>query len=143
MDELIKKLAEARKNANDLGEAATKAAMALDETQEYKLYQDSKTSVSAARLEVAQLEKQVRDEAISRYVVGENRPHPAITIKIFNVFKYEAGKALDYAREHLPNCVNLDTRAFEKAAPALGLDFVTVEQEPRAQIASDLSEFVV
>lgn len=37
----------------------------------------------------------------------------------------------------------LDAKVFEKAAPSLGLDFVTIAEEPQATIASDLTDYLL
>jgi hypothetical protein len=50
--------------------------------------------------------------------------------------------ALIYCRQHLPNALKLDARAFEKAAKVIPLSFVDVVETPKATIATDLSEYL-
>jgi hypothetical protein len=53
--------------------------------------------------------------------------------------EYDPTVALGYSIEHgLRGCLALNAKAFEKAAPALGLEFVTEVTTPKAYIDKEL-----
>ena len=98
-----------------------------------------------AKERVADLEDAVRKAALEEYArSGNKRPHPAISMRINKRLRYDVGAALEYCRKHFDAAVKtvLDARVFEKAAPSLGLDFVTIIEEPQATIASDLTDYL-
>ena len=98
-------------------------------------------SVTTIGAELANAESAVRAEAIEEYKLcpSNKTPGPGITIKIFDILEYEPGKALTWAIEHKV-ALKLDTPTFEKIAKVSPLDFVGIGQEPRCQIATDLSK---
>ena len=99
--------------------------------------------LKVAQADVADAEGSVRKRALEMYQTdGNKRPHPAVTVKEFTTLSYDSAQALDYARQHLPQAVKLDTRAFEKAAKVLELDFVTIAKDPRPTITRDLTPYV-
>lgn len=99
--------------------------------------------LAATKLDRAEAEDNLRNIALAQYETdGDKQPHPAIGIAIYTILDYDEGQALDYARLHLPKALRLDKRVFEKAAKAIEPDFVTIGQEPRVRIASDLSQYL-
>jgi len=124
------------------GEALTKA-------QQY---------LNTAKQDVADNEELVRSLALIEYArTGDKRPHPAAGIRVYTILDYEPEAALQYCLRHNTDALQLDKRAFEKAAKAtvgavdtgveLGdaaddlMGFATVLQEPRVAIRQDLSEY--
>ena len=99
--------------------------------------------LEVAKADVADAEGDVRKAALAAYGEnGEKQVHSAVTIKVFTVLDYSPATALEYARQHLPKALKLDKRTFEKVAKAAELDFVTVNEEPRATISRDLSSYL-
>jgi len=99
--------------------------------------------LATAKADVVGAEERVRRAALAAYDVdGNKRPHPAVTVKSYSTVAYDSTAALDYARQHLPQVIKLDARAFERAAKALGLEFVKLGVEARPTIARDLSEYI-
>jgi hypothetical protein len=87
-------------------------------------------------------EDTVRGQALDIFEATQNKkPCAGVEIKIFTgiKIKYISDKALAWAIDK-GLCLSLDKARFEKVAPLLGLDFVSVEEksEPRAQISSKL-----
>lgn len=122
-------------------QAKVKAMMnALMESPEYK--QAAEESVHAHQM-MCETEDQVRALAVEQYeATHEKQVHDAVVVKFFTELEYEQADALAYCREHLPNALKLDARAFEKAAKVIPLSFVDVVEVPKATIASDLSEYL-
>ena len=60
---------------------------------------------------------------------------------MFTVRDYPEDKAFAWAKES-GLALALDKKAFEKSASVQPLDFVTVREEPKVTISSDLSAFV-
>lgn len=143
MNDTIKNLACSReiaaKRAVELKEAETK----LVASPLWQQWESARVNLQIAKGNVLSNEADVRERALGIYEeVGDKIPHPAVTIKMYTVLNYEDLNALDYAREHLPKALKLDKRTFETAAKVLNLDFVTIQQEPRATIARDLSGYL-
>lgn len=115
----------------------------LANTAEWARLDQHRTYTANVKQNLEQAETALRDAGWQAYQdTGDKAPHPAIKIKLFTVLKYDLGRAKDYCIAHLPNALKLDARTFEKAAPALGLDWVEEAKEPRAEIAGDLSAYL-
>jgi len=140
LHEAVVCLAHWRKRTED-AQAQVKAMMnALMESREYK--QAAQESVIAHQM-MCETEDQVRALAVDFYTAtGDKRAHGAVTVKVFRDLVYDEVMALIYCRQHLPNALKLDARAFEKAAKVIPLSFVDVVETPKATIATDLSEYL-
>ena len=68
---------------------------------------------------------------------GNKNPAPGVAVKIFQTFAYDPKEALKWAMSHQV-ALSLDKKSFEAFAKATPLDFVTINEEPRAQIAAVL-----
>jgi hypothetical protein len=121
---------------------AAKAAFERDNADTIKAMQ-------AAAGRVQELDAQVRATAVDLWQIdGTNHPTPGVSIKSFLVLKYGTKNALKWAMGK-GIALALDVKAFEEYAKAAdrqgrleqdGLDgIVTIETEPRAQIATDLA----
>lgn len=100
--------------------------------------------------EVKQLSEQERDRLETELhlvtldafaVSGDKHPYPALNVREMTQLVYDEAEALKYCRTNMIGALKLDKTKFEKAAVALGLDFVKEIKKPSATIASDLSEF--
>ena len=136
LDDLMLELAQARAEAAEAHArlVALMASAAIIEAQADEHF---------AKERVADLEDAVRQAALEEYTrSGNKHPHPAIAVRVNKRPHYDVGAALEYCRKHFDAAVKvvLDARVFEKAAPSLGLDFVTIIEEPQATIASDLTD---
>jgi len=103
----------------------------------------AKDQLGTARLSKLDAEERVRHAALARHeLTGNKQPHTAVKVVFSTVLDYDPSDALNYARQHLPQALKLNKGAFEKAAKAIELDFVTVAKEPRTRIVSDLSAYL-
>ena len=101
--------------------------------------------------ELKAMEDHLRDYALAGHRVTGETKFPGVEIKKFTVLDYQADDALAWAKENarifvLPE--SLDTKGVERYLKNMAerepfnLPFLTVREEPRAQIASDLSKIV-
>jgi len=103
----------------------------------------AKEALAAAKENTLAADQGVRTSALQVYAeTQDKKPHPAVPIKIYTVLQYEQQDAIEYAREHLPTALKLNTSTFEKVAKVVPLDFVTISEEPRATIARDLTAYM-
>ena len=143
IQQAINELNAARKATATYKAAVDDAKARLESSELWKAFADSKESLERAQVATEYEAKYVRELALTAYgETGDKQVHPAVQVKIYAILDYDPANALDYAREHLPGALKLNKQAFEKAAKAIGLDFVTMDQEPRAVIAGDLSKYV-
>lgn len=143
MNELIERLAHNRQIEAEYKAEIAETEEELRNTIIGLRLERRRVFLKAAQRNVADAETDVRLAAVAAFTdTGDKKPHPAVQIKAYTTLTYDAGAALDYARQHIPNAVRLDKRAFEKAAKVLALDFVVSDSEARATIARDLSEWV-
>ena len=144
MNEAVTYLAKCRQyEAED--KAAVERIEAAIRAEYGKMLDDARHLLGVAKADVADAEDDVRKLSLAAYVEGgksDKKPHPAVQIKTYTVLEYDEGDALDYCREHLPNALKLDKRAFEKVAKVAEPEFVAVKDEDRATIARDLSEWL-
>lgn len=130
LDELVGAVARARRELEE-------ARAVLRAKEEF--LEPFREAVREASMRVEEAEERLREAARVVYeATGNKSPHPAIGIRIMTRLEYDVGPALDYCRQHLPTALKLDKAAFEKAARAIPLDFVTKREEPQVTIAQKL-----
>lgn len=96
-------------------------------------------------LTLAEAEAKLRESTLTAYQeTGEKQPAPGVSVKMFQTLDYDPQRAYRWACEH-KIALSLDKKAFESFAKTsfTPLDFVAINEEARAQIASDLSEYLV
>jgi hypothetical protein len=135
-------LARLREEADGLSVVVAAAEEELDQTPQACALAEAKDALNAKKVEIRAVEEEVRKFAIGAYEEsGEKRPAPGVQVKVYSRIRYEVDRAMDWCKEYAPTFIRetLDTKSFEKVAPNLVGAPVTVEEEPRATIATDLS----
>lgn len=96
----------------------------------------------------AEAERSYSTVALAAIALGEHlgtkKPHPLVSLISSVVLSYDEGMAFAWAKEH-GMCLTLDKKAFEvltKATGAATLPFVTITEELKARVASDLSSLL-
>src|SRR3990167_149528 len=88
------------------------------------------------------LETSIRETAVQAFqATGDKHPFPGVEVKVFTTLTYDPRDALLWAEEHRV-ALQLDKRTFEGIArgpTGKSMEFLHTSEEPRAQIASDLS----
>ena len=124
----------ARENAQRARDSKSVAYSAWE--QEYKSLLDSVTATSEL---VAEEEAKLRALTLQAYEqTGNKAPALGVSVKIFQTLDYDPKEALKWAMAH-QIALSLDKKSFETFAKATPLEFVTIGEEPRAQIATELS----
>ena len=104
------------------------------------------SKVSEAKQNLADAEGVLRSLAVENFnSTGEKKPNAAVTIKEFSVLEYDPDTAIDWCiASNMKNALKLDKRKFETLAKAAIMSFLFVfDVEPRAQIATDLSDWLI
>jgi hypothetical protein len=135
-------------------------ARARQITQEYKdELAEIEAEIAASRLgqrlervkellATAKADAQDADDAVRRATLieyrrdGEKKPHPSVQVKMYTVLEYDPDEAKQFCLRSYPDGLNLNKRAFEKAARVLKPDCVTIDKEPRPTVAKDLSAYL-
>ena len=142
MKDAIARLARARRVVTEQETIVAEMAEELYASPLGLYLNETRENLQKAKAVQANAETDVREIGRNIFTeTGDKTPHPAVKIKIYTVLDYTDEDAVEYAREHLPQALKLVKRTFEQAAKAVELDFVTIQQEPRATIARDLSKY--
>ena len=87
---------------------------------------------------VSEAENTLHELTLQAYAeTGDKAPAAGVSVKIFQVLSYDQGEAMKWASEHRV-ALKLDTSTFEKIAKVDTPGFVTISEEPRAQISRNL-----
>lgn len=112
-------------------------------TPQYKEYVAAKDAQRQIDDQISSLENDIREVALSEFAENQVKDLGGVQVKIFTIMEYDDQAATDYCLSHNhASLLKLDKRKFEKVAKELQPDFVTIKEEPRAQIASDLSDYL-
>jgi len=85
-------------------------------------------------------ESKLKETSIALFKETSNKaPGPGVEIKMFQVLNYEPLEAFNWARD-TGLALQLDKKIFEKIAKADPPDFVTITEEPKVTIATDLGK---
>lgn len=92
--------------------------------------------------QLVEIEGIYRAECVTEYNETGEKKLPGGQIKIYTSLKYDEPAAVDWclAHEH-GTLLKLDKSGFEKVAKELKPDIVTIKEEPKMTLSSDLSEF--
>ena len=95
---------------------------------------------------LAEAETLAKQEALAEYdETQDKRPLPGVEIKVFKVVEYEELAATMWCQSNAPTMLKLDAKRFERFVKEDILNIpahvAKVVEEPRAQLASDLSEY--
>jgi len=143
MNDLVRQLAKERNAVAKWKARIADTKKRIDASADGKMLMAQYQRLPAAQEAEAGAGIKVRQAAMDAYGATRNKkPHPAAKIGIYQTLSYNSDTARDYAREHLPNVLNLNRRAFEKVARVLDLPFVIIRQEPRVTIARDLTAYL-
>lgn len=139
----ITELAQMRVRRNELHTKQQKLLLELQNSEPYMQLDMMRTQADA---EIERLTEEIRMKALEEFN-GTNNKHPfgGVQIKFFTVVTiHDEGKAREWCLNNFRPALKLDTKVFEKAAKdgTIPDDLVKVEAEPRAQIATDLSEYL-
>ena len=104
-------------------------------------YLSLQTSVATTSELVREEEDKLRALTLQAYEqTGNKTPALGVSVKIFQTLDYEPKEALKWAMAH-QIALSLDKKSFETFAKATPLEFVTIGDEPRVQIAQTLGVY--
>ena len=84
-------------------------------------------------------EDKLRELTLKAYAeTGNKVPAVGVSVKIFQTLDYDVEEAKRWAMQH-QLALQLDRKAFDAIARINSLEFVTIKDKPRAQIAVKLS----
>lgn len=149
MSDLRKRLAEVARLRRALADAELEAETAkevLALTEEARLATLAEEAEREAKVKLAEAEAAAKVEALAEFDGSNKRPLPGVEIKVFHKVYYNPKDALAWCRANAPNLLVLDAKRFEKGiSDGTLLDVpgavAEIALEPRAQLASDLSEY--
>lgn len=143
IDCMLSELAKIRQDEQKAKEIRNKAQQALEQTEEWKKLENIKNMLVVFENKSSNLETTIREAALAEYAQTKAKNLGGVQIKIFTKLEYDENAAINYCLEHKhANLLKLDKRGFEKVAKELRPDFVVIKDEPSAQIASDLNEYL-
>ena len=143
VDTMLFELARARDDERRSKANIEKVQAKLEQTEEWIYLQQMKTTLSNIQSGIELMEKDVREVALAEYAENKVKDLGGVQIKVFTNLEYDENTAVNYCLEHQhATLLKLDKRGFEKVAKELKPDFVKIDEVARAQIATDLSEYL-
>ena len=143
VDTMLFELAQLRKKHQEAQDAAKRTQEVLETDPLYQKVQSFKTDAAQISELVDKLETDIRNVSVGEFTDNGVKDLGGVQIKIFVTLEYDEDEAVNYCLEHQhANLLKLNKTGFEKVAKELKPEFVTIKEEPRAQIASDLSEYL-
>jgi hypothetical protein len=142
---LMKALAEARRESEQVAERVAEMERFYQQTPEYRMYQGGKQALAEAKARAEALDAAARKQALDDFKAsGEKAVYAGVSVKFFSRYDYDASQMTDWARVNMPRLLMLDTKRMEKAAAAGVLEDapIVITKEPRVQIATDLSAYL-
>lgn len=136
--ELLKNLSETRKKIEEIAERKSKMIKEVQETEDYK-------SLNSFLIQLNHIEEdltvRIKQEVLDEYKnSGNKKPIPGCEVQMFTVLKYDEKEAEKWAFNNLRMVLKLDKKEFEKIAKSGNIEIVTIIQEPRVKIASDIDK---
>mgnify|MGYP001179588807 CR=1 FL=1 len=144
----LKGLAELRKESLELTKEVATLEEIMNKTPEAIAVQSAKEKLKALQENISLLDSFIRRSVLREYLDSNVKPvFDVIRIKIFKVIKYQKSEAEKWAKETNPDAFfKFDEKGFEKYAKAVAetipVPCVTFEDDPRVEIASDLSMYL-
>ncbi|MFA5714430.1 MAG: hypothetical protein WC998_01650 [Candidatus Paceibacterota bacterium] len=140
---MLFELAKLREKHQEAQDAAKRAQEVLETEPLWQKVQSFKTDAAMVGELVSKLETEIRNEATLDYLDNGIKDLGGVQIKNFTVLEYDEQEAVNYCLEHQhATLLKLDKRGFEKVAKELRPEFVRIEEVARAQIATDLSDYL-
>lgn len=137
LEQQLIRLKEARE---DLATAKKSKQDVIEKAQQSLDYQVANEAAIAADTLIAQLEANIRQQALDLHRANASLPE-YITVKMFTVVEIpDELKAKEWCIAHFTPALKLDSKVFEKAAKDGNIpdELAAVTKEPRAQIATKL-----
>lgn len=141
-------LAEMRRDEAAIGKKIVDLQTALDNTQEAKALKAAREERVKLSENIATIESFIKRSALEDFINTHVKPVLAgVTVKIFKTLKYEKTEAVDWAKKNnMEGFFKFDQPGFEKYAKAVAdtmpVPCVTIEEDPRVELASDLSQYL-
>lgn len=147
LDDSITTLAELQAQIAQLEHEEKRAQEALMQTELGQKLDSISGQIDELKARAGELDSQIRDHVVVIYEsTGQRHPHPAVGVRVYTKLRYDTDEALHWSQHHLPKALKLDKRFFEKHARGVAetqpIPFVEIEENPRATISTDLSEYV-
>jgi len=146
LEDALRELAEAREQlviAKEHTAEHLKRVKAMTVYQELATAQDSERNL---KLAIEDAEAKVRNLALAEHALsGDTKPAEGVLVKLFGKVVYEPQDIWSWCIVNAPKYLQLDIKAFEKAAPVLRDLGAPVEltKEARVQIATDLNVWLL
>lgn len=142
----VQQVAQARKAAAQWKERAEYQEARLQATPAYQELLKLQEAAQVAKTLLAENEAAYRAQMLAAFEATGEKKHPGGQVKTTKSYEYDEALAVTWALEHgHTNLLKVDASGFKKdvaASDRLRPDFVRVVEKPRAELASDLSEFL-
>ena len=143
LDETVRALAQERATCEELDKIVDACQKVLEATPAYQALHSAKEQALVHHKRALDIEGNLREWALAAYRANGNKtPLKGVTIKVFKRLIYDAAQAEAWCRQNAPTLFKWDVKGFEKAAEKLPGAPITIEDDPRVTLASDLSEYL-
>lgn len=142
LQELVRDLARAKRHVETCKGLVKSFEEQIAETDLGCQLEEERAGLRWAQGIEAEARAALEQAALAEYDGENNRPHPAIGIRVTKRLQYESQVAEAWARENMPTALNLDAKRFENGVKALSVpSFAFVMRAITVTVAVDLSQY--
>jgi hypothetical protein len=146
-------IAALRERLNRYKDFLTQAQTRLEQTDEHKNLEQCKRNIAEIAGELSQLEVDYKQQCLQRFEQTDERSYPGAKVRTYEIVEFTDIDAIKHSiKNNYTVCLSLKKANFNKIikaeitkAQAAGEtlpDFVTLSQEERVSLASDMSEYL-
>ena len=133
----VRRDAEAAKARQDAAQAELEATPFFEAVQLEREYAKQLQGVERATYDL------VCNLAVAAYrETGNKKPVPSVTIRVSAKPRYSVAEMTEWAREHAPTLLALDTKLADKIGPSMPGAPITMEETVSAAVGKDLSGYL-
>lgn len=146
-DKLVTLLNDLHKYRISMDAAKTTMSEIIEKAKQEMTYRDADADASLCTAKIMEIVQLINDQCLPQFAMdGEKHLHEAVIVKEFDVVNpYDPQRATAWCFTDFHAGLKLDVKSFESEVKAgrVPAELASVTKEPRVQIASDLSKYLL
>ena len=143
LEKALSELAQVRQDVEQAKARQDAAQAELESTPYFEVVQREREYAKQLQETGAAAYARVCELAIAAYQeTGNKKPVPSVTIRVSAKPRYEVAELTEWARDHAPTLLTLDTKLADKIGPSMPGAPITMEETVSAAVGRDLSGYL-